>query len=473
MAKTCFNLVLLALLAVGCAATPRAELPKSSAIGSAQVVEPRAATPVRPVDYEVPTSPTLAQPDSVAEPVAKPVVVEPQPLPSPTGLSLTVVEELALANSPPVAQAEARLRSLRGKWLQVGLPPNPTVGYLASEIGADGSAGQQGGFAGQKFITAKKLQRNRAIVCAEISEAEQQLAVVVQRVQTDVRLRYYNALLAQQRVQLANELVHFAAEAVEASKSLIEAEEIPLAGLLQTEVQLQNAMLLLQTSENGNKQAWRQIQTLLGSEWFSPQVLEGDISSLPEILNYDDQLAQVQLASPEVAVAMAKVARSRRVLQRACVEAVPNINTQVSVQHDETTGDTLTGVQVSIPLPLWNRNQGGIRQARAEITQAARNVERIELHLQQRLADAFRQYSDSRITVETYAEEILTRAERTLDLVQQGYAQGEVGYLDLLTAQRTFSRTNLAYLDALGNLWQSYLRIEGLLLEGSLETSIQ
>jgi len=52
--------------------------------------------------------------------------------------------------------------------------------------------------------------------------------------------------------------------------------------------------------------------------------------------------------------------------------------------------------------------------------------------------------------------------------VQQGYAQGEVGYLDVLTAQRTFSQTNLAYLDALGSLWQSYVKIDGLLLDGSL-----
>jgi len=97
-----------------------------------------------------------------------------------------------------------------------------------------------------------------------------------------------------------------------------------------------------------------------------------------------------------------------------------------------------------------------------------RNIDRVELNLKRRLADIFRQYSDAHITATSYATDILPRAQRTFDLVQQGYAQGEVGYLDLLAAQQTFSQTNLAYLDALSSLWESYVQIDGLLLDGSL-----
>ncbi len=428
------------------------------------------------------STPVVTQPSSLAESVGVPLPYVPEEvsseevsseetLPLSMGLSLATVEELALANHPAIAQAQARLRALDGKWKQVGLAPNPTVGYLASEIGADGSAGQQGGFAGQQFITAKKLQRNRAIVCAEIAASEQELATIVQRVRTDVRLGYYQALLAQQRRRFSADLVRIADEATKTSQSLIEAEEIPLAGLLQTELQLENAKLLERTSRNGYDQAWRQLQTLVGSEVLVQQPLEGDVGQLPDLLSYEEQLLQVQIASPELASAMAQVERSRRVLHRECVEAVPNVSAQVSVQHDDSNGDTLTGVQISVPLPLWNRNQGGICRARAEVTQAARNVDRVEKNLQRRLVNAFREFSDARITAQTYADQILTRSERTLELVRQGYAQGEVGYLDFLTAQRIYSQTHLAYLDALSKLWNSYLRIEGLLLDGSFEAN--
>ena len=122
-----------------------------------------------------------------------------------------------------------------------------------------------------------------------------------------------------------------------------------------------------------------------------------------------------------------------------------------------------------MPIPLWNRNQGGIRQAQAEVSEAIRNADRVELNLQGRLANAFQQYADAYVTTDSYASNILPRAQKTFELVERGYQQGEVGYLDVLTAQRTFSQSNLEYLDALESLWKSYVRIDGLLLEGGLE----
>lgn len=416
------------------------------------------------VDFEEPATPELLQPPGVHE--LEPAAVESV---TPLGtLNLAALEEMALANNPAVAQSAARIRALRGKWVQVGLPPNPTVGYVAGEIGNDGAAGQQGGFVGQEFITASKLQRNRAVVASEISRAEQQQAATLQKVRTDVRTGYYNALLAQRRVELAEELVRITSEAVAASRSLVDAEEIPLAGLLQTQVRQKNAETLARTANNNQLQAWRGLSAVIGGPDLSVQPLAGDVRQLPESLVWEEQMERLQSQSPEVAIAVAELERSRLALDRASVEAVPDISTQLSVQHDDATQDTIVGVQVSVPLPLWDRNQGGISQAQAEVSDATRNIDRVMLNLNRRLADAFRQYTDATVTAENYSKEILPLAGRTFDLVQQGYKQGEIGYLDLLAAQQTFSQANLAYLDALKSLWESYLKIDGMLLEGSL-----
>lgn len=190
------------------------------------------------------------------------------------------------------------------------------------------------------------------------------------------------------------------------------------------------------------------------------------------MLGWDEQLNRLQTQSPEVALAMAEVERARLALSRACVEPVPNINTQISVQYDNATEDTIAGVQIGIPLPIWNRNQGGIRQAQAEVSEALRNVDRVELDLQSRLSNAFRDYSDAHMTAQAYANDILPRSSQTLELVRSAFDQGEIGYLELLAAQKTFSQTNLDYLDALDLLWKSYVQIDGLLLEGSLESSL-
>ena len=466
MSKQTICFAILAL-ATGCASSPLPTGSLSTSSSSPDASDGSSA--ITQADFQQPITPELVQPPSVLDSLEERTETEsPQRLPPVGGLDLEALEQMAFTNSPAISQSAARVRALRGKWVQVGLAPNPTVGYVGGEIGNDGAGGQQGGFVGQNFITANKLQRNRAVVSAEISRAEQELAAVQRRVQTDVRQGFYEALLAQRRVELAAELVRLTAEAAEASKSLVEAEEIPVAGMLQTEVQQQNAQVLLRTAHNGLSQAWRRLSTVVGGAALPIQRLEGEVSQLPELLDWEQQLARLQTESPEIAAAMAEVERTRRALNRACVEAVPNISTQLSVQYDDATSDTIAGVQVGIPLPLWNRNQGGIRQAQAEVTEAVRNVDRVELNLNRRLADAFRQYADAHVTATSYANDILPRAQRTFELVQRGYKQGEVGYLDVLAAQQTFSQTNLVYLDALGSLWQSYVQIEGLLLNDSL-----
>jgi cobalt-zinc-cadmium efflux system outer membrane protein len=384
------------------------------------------------------------------------------------GLTLEALEQMALGGNPAVGQAAAQVRALRGKYVQVGLPPNPSVGYVASEVGNEGRAGQQGGFAGQDFITGGKLDKNRAIVAAEIDKAEQNLRAIRTRVLTDVRTSYYRALVAQQRVEWAGSLVKLTGEAVKASKDLLEADEIPQAGLLQTEVEQQAAEIILRNAENELSAAWHQLSAVLGDIELPPQELQGDAQLIPEALDWDATLARVTLESPEMAAAMAELSRSRRTLTRAYAEPIPDISTQLMVQYDNSTDDTIGGVQVGIPLPLWNKNQGGIRQAQSEITVASQNIDRVALDLKNRLATTFRDYSNARSQAELYSTKILPRAKQTFDLVRMGYSQGEAGYLDLLTAQRTYAQTNLAYLEALDALWQNHMKIDGLLLDNSL-----
>jgi cobalt-zinc-cadmium efflux system outer membrane protein len=160
----------------------------------------------------------------------------------------------------------AHVTALRGRWVQAGLPPNPTVGYAGTEIGNEGRAGQQGGFVGQEFITGGKLRLNRAIVDREIAQAEQVAESLRLRVRTDVRRAYYAALVAQRRLDLAEELVRVTEQAVGASRELLEAQEIPQAGLLQTQVEQQNAAILSQTAINEQTAAWRELSAVIGSE---------------------------------------------------------------------------------------------------------------------------------------------------------------------------------------------------------------
>ena len=92
-------------------------------------------------------------------------------------------------------------------------------------------------------------------------------------------------------------------------------------------------------------------------------------------------------------------------------------------------------------------------------------------YLKQRLADAYQRYANARNQVEDYSKPdgILADAKATLDLIREGYQAGELPYLELINAQRTYSQTNLAYIESLGEYWAARIEIEGLLLSGSLQ----
>ena len=108
-------------------------------------------------------------------------------------------------------------------------------------------------------------------------------------------------------------------------------------------------------------------------------------------------------------------------------------------------------------------------QSDAELIAAENDARRIQLELQNRLAIAFRRYANARQQVARYQNEILPNAKQSIALVTQGFGAGQLGFLPLLTSQRTYVRANLMYLDALSELRQASTLIDGQLLSDSVQ----
>lgn len=384
------------------------------------------------------------------------------------GMTLADLQQLALQNNPTWAQAQARVQAAWGKWEQVGLYPNPVAGYSGGEMGNEGATGQHGGFIGQELVTGGKLGLNRAVVSQEIARLEQELAAQQLRIVTDVELAFYQVLVAQRTMELADQLGKLAEQGLQAAEALLKAKEASRVDLLQARVERNTARILLANAQNRHRAAWRRLTAIVGIPDMAVQQLAGDVEAGETRLEWEEAVSRLLSESPELRAAMAEVQAAQWAAERARVEWVPNIEVQASIQHDNATGDDITGVQVALPLPLFNKNQGNILAADARVVAARRNVDRIRLALQNRLADVYRQYTDAAAQVEKYRAAILPDAKETLDLVASGYRQGEFGYLELLTAQRTYFQSSLAYLEALLELKTARARIDGLLLGDSL-----
>lgn len=417
--------------------------------------------------------PALAGLQRAENPVSVPVAPIPEPAAPQSAagaLSLGDAEQMALGANPSLAQAAARVEAARGRYVQVGLYPNPTAGYIGSEIGNEGRAGQQGAFVGQEFVTAGKLQLNRAVVCQEIQQAEWAYQSQKFRVLTDVRRAFYEVLVAQQTMDLAEKLVRIGEQGIQSTETLLKAKEVARADVLQARIEADSAKVALERSRNRHLAAWRSLAAVMGACDMPPRPLAGNVQDGIGQLSWEEALNGLWSQSPQLASARAGVARAQAAVNREWAGRVPNLDMQTSVQHDNATGYDFVSVQVGTPIPIFNRNQGNIRQAQAELIAAQNEVKKTELELQQRLAVAFEQYNNARYQVEKYSKDILPNAQASLNLTTQGYQQGEFSYLALLTAQRTFFQTNLAYLEALRDLRTALATIEGKLLSDSLRT---
>lgn len=430
------------------------------------------ALPPMPIDEESPSAevtPVTFQ-DEMAAPSENIDSASPAALPSDSFLKLSDLETLAQANNPALAQASANVEAARGNYVQVGLPPNLRAAYSASEIGNESAAGQQGGYLAQEFVTGHKLRLNRQVAAWQVQRAESQLRSVRLRVLTDVRSGYYNVLIAQRRRDLAADLVRISKQAVEAAGALFHSGEVSEADPLRARVEAASAQILLQNSINQHIEAWRRLAAVLGLPDMQLTRLEGQLDAQQIDISWQGTLAEILQESPEMAAAMANIEAARWTIERAYAQIRPNIDIKAGAALDNSTGDTISNVRVEIPLPLWNRNQGGIRQAQAQARAAQRAADRLALDLQARLASVFQRYQSARNQVEKYSGKggILESAERTLELIRAGYQAEEFGVLDLVTAQRTYFQANLAYLDSLRELWTAAIEIEGLLLSNSL-----
>ena len=394
---------------------------------------------------------------------------QPEELP-PHGLSLADVEQMALDNNPTLTAVRARIAAARGSQVQAGLCPNPVVGYMADEMGDDGTAGMQGGFIGQRFITGGKLRLDRAMAARDVQEMQSVRTSQEFRVLSDVRLRFYDALVAQRKVELTGKLLSISQNFTDLSQQLLDARQISQNDLLLVEIETEESQIVAENALNEQKEAWRRLTAFIGVASLKPLPLTGELAADLPVYDWEQSYSGILGNSPELAAASARVERARLAIQRARRENIPNIDLMVSVQHMNQDGDNIAGVQAGIPIPVLNRNQGNIMKTDAELVAATHDVRRIELDLRDRLAIAFRRYANAKHQVDRYTEKILPRAHRSLDVVTRGYAGGQVDFLTLLTSQRTYIRANLSYLASLAELRQAATVIQGQLLTDSLKT---
>lgn len=382
--------------------------------------------------------------------------------------TLQQLQDLALSNNPALRQAAAAASQADGIHNQTGLKPNPTLGYFGEEIGNEGAGGLNGAFVSQTFVRGDKLEWNEQVVGHEVQMRRWTAKAQRQRVLTDVRLNFINALAAQQRLELTHAFREVAQQGVTISEQRVAGKFAGRADILQSEMQLSLVNLTIQQTEAQLEAAWQQLAAVSGMPHLTRQPLQGDLADIRGVEDPEMLLQQLISSSPQLAAAQYRVSRAKANLRRQQVQKIPNVTAQVGTGYDDATGDSFANVQLSVPVPAHNKNQGNVHAAWAEYCAATQNVRRLTMKIRHDLAAQIRDYKAAQAAVEQYRDVIIPRAEETLSLMKQAQEGGEYDFLRVLTARRAFFDANIRYVAAQQELASADAIIAGLLLSGGL-----
>jgi len=395
-----------------------------------------------------------------------------------TPLKLEDFLAMADRNNPTLQQAAAVVRRSEAEARQAALYPNPTVGYQGEQIrGGSYGGGEQGGFVAQTIVLGGKLGLRHNIF--EQQKQSDQIAAEAQlvRVHNDVAQMFYNALGAQETVLVRGRLLVLATDAGETAHQLANVGQADAPDVLQAEVEAEQAQMDYTVAQRMFMQRFKRLAALAGSPAVEVSPLNAALDSPPAIDTsqvVDTIVSQgptVRQAQQEVAIAEARLKDAKR-------EVVPDLELKAGEQSNlETLANApgkKTGAQsfasAGIELPLWNRNQGNVRAAEANLDRARQEVLRTQLSLRQQAELLVGNYLSAKVEAERYRTALLPRARRAYELYLDKYQNMAQAYPQVIVSQRTLFELEVHYIDSLNRIWQNAIALENYTLQGGLET---
>lgn len=365
--------------------------------------------------------------------------------------------EMAFANNPDLAAAQWEIGISQGDRQQAGLIPNPELSWEAEDTRRNSRTTtvminqpiELGGKRGARIEVASRaqdaagieLERKRNVLRAEVIQA------------------YYSSSTAQQRLVLARESLELAERGLRVAEGRIKSgKSSPVEGT-RAEVQLSEVRLELRRAERDEASAYQQLARVLGAP--SPTFASVSASShaMPTVpnpsllLNRIGETAELRLAKLQIDQREASLG-----LEKA--QRIPDLTVSVGSQYDERERERVNVVGLSMPIPLFNRNQGNVLAAARRTDQARDLRNATELRLRTETQTTLDQWVTANAEVTSFNQTILPAAQSAVDIATRGFEMGKFNFLDVLDAQRTLISARTQYIQAIAEATDAWVRIE-------------
>lgn len=373
--------------------------------------------------------------------------------------SLDELLSLARSRNPDLAAAAARVGEAQGRMVQAGLYPNPTAGYSGNQINdGPGTAGQQGGYVAQEFVTAGKLKIAREAARFGVTAADWHAASKWYDTAARVKAAYYEYAASAAVLRESERMAELFADGQARTEKLAAGGRVETYDVTRLKVEVTQAANRVGAARQRVAAAERMLAVAVGVERL-PDVSVAELPTTVAMPGFEEAVALAGRSSFVLAAA-AEADQARAEVRQAEVKPIPNVQTMTTVAHDFTTRAPMASVQLGLPLPLWDKNQGNIAAAKARLRVAEAGIEQARLRAVERLTGAHQRYENARRQLDLYKTKVLPDAEAALGQIEKVYAARGERFFDTLDARRVLAQARIDYAQFLGDLWAAAAEIE-------------
>ena len=389
-------------------------------------------------------------------------------LPSDRVMSLDQFESIALDHNPLIAQALAYVTIVEGAAIQAGVSPNPILGWEADTVGSSFSRDYQGIFASQLIKTAGKLPLQRDIANMDLMNAKLAYQRTRNEILHTVRTNYFNVLVAYESMRYSTALVQLGNQVNDAMVARLRGGVTSWYEVTQYEALVGQAVATMGQSQNQYRSAWKQLAASVGIPGLRPAKLEGRADMKVPNFDYDTLLARVMTVHPDLHASKNLEVQAQRNLKLQQVIPIPDVTVSGAFQNDFTTpgyNRLSYNTNVSVPVPIFDRNQGNIRSAQGRLKFSSLQYSVKTNELVTSLSRAFGDYQTARSSAERWKNQILPDLVRAYIGVYDAYLGGipDADFGAIIVAQQNLAGGVATYVGFLSTQWTTFFDIGNLL----------
>jgi len=382
-------------------------------------------------------------------------------------LSLDEAIQLALTKNPQLKEFYTEIKSREARTWQESLLPNPA---LDIEVENFSGTGLYRGFKntestisiGQLVVLGGKIDKRTRIAAVESDIAMLQYEIQRLAVITRVREAFTQMLRAQRKMALERKLLELSQSFKTNVERLVQSGRLSRAESARAQVELSNREVALQQSLRQLNNARRRLAATWGAKTADFNHVKGDFIALKSSLD-KDKLQHLAQNSPFVIRQKAVISRQKTQTQLATAQAIPDPVVRAGYRWLNESGDHAFVTSLSIPIPVFDRNQGGRQEA---VLRERQSKERLRTLQNELIAE-----TDTRLeTIRNISNEIkimkntiLPQALNAYKIIYENYLRGKYAIIDVLDAQRQLFNAEGRYIDLLAELNSQVITLEGLL----------